>query len=32
MREWVRLNPGSEEACAAYVKEGRDFVARLQRK
>jgi hypothetical protein len=27
MREWVRLTPVDEEACAAYVLEARDFVA-----
>ena len=32
MREWVRLMPGTEETCTAYVMEGRDFVARLQRR
>jgi hypothetical protein len=30
MREWVRLTPGTEEACATYVMEGRDFVAGAQ--
>ena len=28
MREWVRLSPADEAACAAYVLEARDFVAR----
>ena len=31
MREWVRLAPADEEACAAYVIEARTFVARTQR-
>jgi len=26
MREWVRLTPPHEAACAAYVTEARDFV------
>jgi len=25
MKEWVRLSPGGEEACAAYVAEARRF-------
>jgi hypothetical protein len=25
MKEWVRLSPGDEEACAAYVAEARRF-------
>ena len=31
MREWVRLTPPDEEACAAYVTEALDFVASQQR-
>lgn len=27
MREWVRLRPVDEPACAAYVAEARNFVA-----
>jgi len=27
MREWVRLAPTVEEACAAYMVEARNFVA-----
>jgi TfoX/Sxy family transcriptional regulator of competence genes len=27
MREWVRLSPGDEEACTAYVAEARRFAA-----
>lgn len=27
MREWVRLQPGDEDACAGYMEEARDFVA-----
>jgi hypothetical protein len=27
MKEWVRLAPADEEACAAYVLEARAFVA-----
>lgn len=27
MKEWVRLAPADEEACAAYVREARAFVA-----
>lgn len=27
MKEWVRLAPADEEACAAYVLEARTFVA-----
>ncbi len=27
MREWVRLTPADERACAAYVVEARNFVA-----
>ncbi|MBA2254422.1 MAG: hypothetical protein H0W07_04840 [Chloroflexi bacterium] len=32
MREWVRLTPDSDQACAAYLIEGREFVARQQRR
>jgi hypothetical protein len=32
MREWVRLIPDSDQACAAYLIEGRDFVAGQPRK
>lgn len=31
MREWVRVKPADEDACAAYVAEARDFVAPQQR-
>jgi hypothetical protein len=27
MREWVRLQPTTEESCAAYLTEAREFVA-----
>jgi hypothetical protein len=27
MREWVRLTPADEHACAAYVLEAREFVS-----
>lgn len=27
MREWVRLTPADEKACAAYIVEARNFVA-----
>jgi hypothetical protein len=27
MKEWVRLSPGGEDACAAYVAEARRFAA-----
>ena len=27
MKEWARLSPADEDACAAYVCEARDFVA-----
>jgi hypothetical protein len=28
MKEWVRLRPADEAACAAYMSEAREFVAR----
>ena len=28
MREWVGLSPADEDACAAYMREARKFVAR----
>jgi hypothetical protein len=30
MKEWVRLRPADEAACAAYVVEARRFVANAQ--
>jgi hypothetical protein len=29
MRQWVRLTPAGEQACAAYLVEAREFVASL---
>lgn len=30
MREWVRLRPADEAACAAHLRDARRFVATLQ--
>jgi hypothetical protein len=30
MKEWVRLSPADEAACAAYAIEARDFVAQAK--